>query len=239
MDEEKIYQRINDYCTVDVEDMFKLEPADFTMKRKEGLGASDMSAILGGMNKFKTEEDVLRDKLCKRVTDEDIEIGNKPAVRKGKDLEDLILKKASEYFDRPVYKPTNQYRIRNHEQLTVNFDGLMVEGDFVIPVEAKLTTTFGDRYWKYDLKHDTPWNEETSDLSQFCNNAADWHGVPVNYFIQLQQQMMGVGAPYGYLVSLRDKDWTLHVFKIPAYTRVIKSIQIMSYKFWNKVKALS
>jgi predicted phage-related endonuclease len=219
-----------EHLEVALEDMDKLTQEEFAMARRDGIGASDMSAILGAMDKFKTADDVLREKLLTIYTDEEKAIGEKVNVRKGRDLEPMILDKARDILEEVILKPTSMYRMTAHPYLTINFDGVIPRGR--IPVEAKFCSTYADKY--YDFGPDT--NERWKTHANYTDfyDQAKHYGVPAYYYIQLQQQLLGANAPYGYLAVLRDKDWNVYIFKIMADDHLQQKIINEGYLFWNK-----
>lgn len=211
-------------CSVVHPNAIGLTPEEFTNLRRVGLGASDASVILGAMPDWKTTEDVIKEKVTKDITADELEVGRKPAVRKGRDLEPLVLSKASELLNSFVYKPTAMYRIRDYAYLTVNYDGVVYDKAFV-PVEAKVVTIYGAKY--YDTTKAIAYlnyekkilkEKETFSSSFFNQNLetkAAACGIPNYYYVQVQQQMLGLNADHGYLAALNDKDWTLYLYYVP------------------------
>lgn len=230
-------------CAVVHDNVLELPNKEFAMLRRDGLGASDTSAILGAMDKFKTADDILVQKLSKEYTDEEAEVSDKVSVRMGKDLEPLILHKAGDALDAPVIKMQQMYRLKDYPWLTVNFDGIILReyGTVCTPVEAKLCTTYGDKYYDFSQANGlcTAFPGKPANLDvEFIKECAKFHGVPANYLVQLQQQLLGCGASEGYLAVLRVKDWTLYLFRIPRYEWLIQQMITETYKFWNKVLKL-
>jgi len=219
-----------EHLEVALEDMDTLTQEEFAMARRDGIGASDMSAILGAMDKFKTADDVLREKLLTIYTDEEKAIGEKVNVRKGRDLEPMILNKARDILGEVILKPTSMYRMKAHPFLTINFDGVIPRN--TVPVEAKFCSTYADKY--YDFGPDTNDRWKTHAYYTDFYDQAKHYGIPAYYYIQLQQQILGLGAPYGYLTVLRDKDWNIYIFKIMADPHLHDKIISEGYQFWNK-----
>ncbi len=205
----------------DAYEMAKFRQTEFIQLRKNGFGAAD-SSILLGVNPFTTIEELLAQKRSPVPTEEELAVGQLEAVRKGADLEPLILQKFEQWSEQEVYKPDAMYAFTDKDYLTVNFDGVMKLGELYIPVEAKYVSPTG-------LKHAGSW-----DLSKAINNLgegsvktcggrsieehvkeeATLYGIPVYYFTQLQQQIAALDAPFGYLAALVDKGWQLKVFKV-------------------------
>jgi len=229
--------RLLEHCTIAIENIGDLNEEGFAMARRNGVGASDSSAILGTMPKFRTADDVLCNKLEKTYTDAEKAIGEIVNVRKGKTLEPYILQQAEKQLGMPIWKSANMYRLIDYPHLTINYDGLTVLDDQLIPVEAKFVSTYGDKYYNFASPDPAPigFSAGTTNLEK-VEEAAKWHGIPPYYLVQVQQQLMGTGAPYAYLAALRDKDWTVYLFKIPAYDWMQTWLAVETYRFWNRVE---
>lgn len=201
---------------VDIEDVASLSDDDYTLARRNGLGASDASVYLGLMSQFgKDTLSLIKEKCSDTISDEERAIGQKENVRKGKDLEPLILKKAQDQLGIEVIKPTSMYRHKEFEFLTVNFDGVCKPREDYIPVEAKFVSHAGEKYY----------------------NRADPNGIPDYYTAQLQQQMLCLNSPYGYLAALFDKGWIFHMFQIDRQNRIINRIIVEGFSVWEKIQA--
>jgi hypothetical protein len=212
------------------QDVRQLNEEQFAMIRRNGIGASDTAAILGAYTGFgMTVDQLIQQKINNEYTEEEAEIGKKPAVRKGKDLEAIIIEKAAKSLGKSVQKDFAMYRMVDFPCLTVNFDGRLEDGT---PVEVKFCTTYGDKY--YDFTKD----EQSPFVSSDIFECAQYYGIPPYYYVQIQQQIMAAKTDHGYLCVLRDKDWELYVFKIHANPQVHELIQIETYKVWSKVRQL-
>lgn len=232
-----------------IEDIQALTDDDYALARRASLGASDSSIILG-VNPYKNKNDLIVEKRSKRITDAEREIKLKDAVRKGFDLEPLILQKYAKLMecDEPT-KPIAMYQIKDTPCLTINFDGVQLltddtKGDYLIPVEAKFVTTYGDKYYK----RDNAYKREIGDcaLHRNCRAYTDKQdrikakaeavGIPPYYYTQVQQQMYGLGAPFAYLVALHDKGWETVVYFIPRDEDCIHDIIIEGTKTWMRIQ---
>ena len=116
----------NTNLEIAVADIDQFSNDDYIILRRQGFGASD-SSILLGVNPYKTLPELIKEKASNVITAEERAIGEKAAVRKGRDLEPLIIVKFQEAFKKECIKPKDMYRIKNTNCLTVNFDG--VTGD--------------------------------------------------------------------------------------------------------------
>lgn len=191
---------------------------EYIMLRKNSIGASDVASMLNVG--FSTPQEVIAQKAYPYITEEEREIGKKPNVRKGKDLEPLILQKYVDATGNPCSKPTDMYEVV--PGLTVNYDAIRQEDELhtIIPVEIKYVSTFGNKYWKRDFDNlviECPKTEfHGGTLEAHLEKAAAACGIPVYYYTQLQTQMLGLEAPYGEICPLFDKDWNIQVYRVPA-----------------------
>ena len=233
-----------------VENIQAISDDEYALERRKGLGASDSSVILG-LNPYKTREDLIIEKRSPTISDTERAIKTKDAVRKGFDLEPIILQKFGKLMecDTPI-KPPSMYQITATPCLTINFDGIHImytdeqTVDYLIPVEAKFVTTYGDKY--YNREH--AFKREIGDciLHKNCRAYGDSIdrikakseavGIPPYYYTQVQQQMYGLGSPFGYLVALHDKGWETVVYFVPRDEECIRNIIVAGTKTWIKVQ---
>lgn len=214
----------------------------FIKLRRNGFGASDSSIILG-VNPYEDLPNLLAKKMSNVVTTEELAVGDKENVRKGADLEPLILSKAEEFFNMEIYKPQAQYRLRACPQLTTNFDGIMNVCGMLIPVEAKYVSPFANKYWNRQAAIDKPSDRgyitpsiQILDMKQYILKCAEKCGIPPYYYTQVQQQMLALNAPFGYLAALFDKGWQLLIFKIYKDQNICDSLECKSAEAWKVIK---
>lgn len=192
---------------------------EYATIRLQGFGASDCAALLG-VSKYGTKEDLIRDKIEGNLHPE---INDLAAVRKGKELEEpILLPKVEKFFGSLVIKPKHMYGMENG--LRVNFDGIIeIDSDF-IPTEVKYCTTFSRKNYNWSKAIENPkqevlepemnkytWNNYTIDN---IAKEADHYGIPINYYCQLQQQMMFLNSDYGYMCVMDELNWKMNYFKI-------------------------
>lgn len=219
---------------------------EYARLRKNSLGASDSSIVLG-VNPYKTLAELIKEKSLTELTEEEKAVGDKTAVRKGRDLEPLILSKDEQYFNRLVFKPKDMYRFKEAPWLTLNFDGVYQEksGQY-IPVEIKTVTMYGEKHYN---KNKAVFNE-IEGFQRFPENLADsaidtietkaaHYGIPPYYYTQLQVQMMALNAPYGFLSILCEKDWRFYSFFIHPDHDLWSRYIVESWKTWEKVVKLN
>ena len=227
-----------------IENVSDLSDEEYALARRKGLGASDSSVLLG-VNPYKKKSDLIIEKRSKIITDEERAIKMKEAVRKGFDLEPLILQKYVKLTGNPEpIKPTAMYQIVDNPCLTINFDGVGYVDDYLIPVEAKFVTTYGDKY--YNREHAMYREFGKCSLHRSCRAytdsidrikaKAEACGIPPYYYTQVQQQMYGLGSPFGLLTALHDKGWETVVYFIPRDEECIQNIIIEGRKIWIKIE---
>lgn len=223
-----------------MKELSKHDQVTYAMLRRSGLGASEASIYLG-VNLYQTVDELIENKRSVEYTDKEREIGEKENVRKGRDLEPLILEKFAEKMNILVETPAPMYRIIEHPQLTINYDGICMMGDQPIPVEAKWVSSYGAKYWDTTktintLFEGTPMICGGATIIDHINDEAQLYGVPSYYYTQVQQQMMGVKAPFCYFAVLFDKGWDFRVYKIFADSVTQAAIISESPKVWNRIK---
>lgn len=213
----------------------------FCMTRRQGIGGSE-AAVLLGISKWNTLDQLIEQKCSTEITDEERRVGEMPSVRKGADLEPIILNKFSEWSDKLIVKPAAMYRIDKCPALTVNFDGVYQDNGMIIPVEAKLVTQWGQKYWKtnhcatgfnYPCQHPL---YAGKDMLDHIQTISDMYGVPDYYYSQVQHQLIATGSDYGWLVALFDKDWELHCYKIYKDAYVQDEIMAMAKATWEVIE---
>ena len=227
-----------------VEDVAALTDEEYALIRRKGLGASDSSVLLG-VNPYKQKSDLIVEKRSKIITDEERAIKMKDAVRKGFDLEPIILQKYTKLTGKPEpIKPTSMYRIKATPCLTINFDGVSYVNDYLIPVEAKYVTPYGDKYYNRNNALMREFGEcalvrtcrAYTDSVDHIKAKAEAVGIPPYYYTQVQQQMYGLGSPFGYLVALHDKGWETVVYFVPRDEECIRNIIVAGTKTWIKIQ---
>lgn len=241
--EEKIVEQ--GVLEIAIENVQSMDKEQYALVRKNYFGASD-SSILCGVNLYKTMEQLLEEKNCKYLTEEEKAVGEKPIVKKGYDLEPIILDKAWHELDTLnkigiLIKPEHMYKFKNVDGLSVNYDGVWFEGNQIpIPVEAKLVSKYGEKYYNKDIKiseaKSVPMHIEDDDLAKHIKRKALKFGIPAYYYTQVQQEIAGLNAPYGYLAAMFDETWTFKLFFIQRDDYVINKIYSRCEDNIGKVK---
>jgi hypothetical protein len=134
------------------------------------------------------------------------------------------------------------YRIMEHLQLTINFDGVCDMAGQLIPVEAKFCSMFADKYWNRGkciatLQDGKEYIWAGSSIVNHIVEVSELYGIPPYYYTQVQQQMLGLNAPFGYFAVIFDKGWEFGAYKIFRDKLVQDEIMKESARVWAKVKA--
>ena len=231
-----------------VENIDAVSKEEFTQLRRKGFGGSD-SSVLVGVNPFSTISDLIASKTRTELSEEEKAIGKLAAVRKGNDLEPLIITKATAILETQVFKPPHMYRFKDYPYLTMNFDGVTdLHGKQYIPVEIKVCTFRGEKHYnKFKALYDEgrpegseviPEPEDISEHNMSIEERAAHYGIPPYYFTQLQQEMMALNAPFGFIAVLFESDWNVRIFKVWKDPKTQNAIIIEGYKTWQKVEQI-
>jgi len=224
---------------VKVKNINEVPEEEYAMLRKESFGGSDAS-ILCGVNLYKTMDQLITEKNSKFLTEEEKEVGNKPIVRKGRDLEPIILDKASKELGVEITKPTSMYEFSEAPILTLNYDGVCEKGDILIPIEAKLVSKWGEKYYNKEKtleeNADVDMKIEGDTLEAHIKRKALRIGIPAYYYTQVQQELMGLNAPYGYLAVLFDESWDFKLYLVKADEYVQNKIYDIADKNKDKIE---
>ena len=217
----------------------------FAMLRRAGLGASDSSIILG-VNLYTSLDELIAQKRSMVLTEKELEIGELENVRKGHDLEPVILNQFAKQFGVEVHKPKPMYRYKDVPCLTVNFDGVFLLNDQLIPVEAKFVSRYASKYWTRPLRvqslQDGIMRMRTievqyhTDIAEHIKLCAADCGIPPYYYTQVQQQLLALDAPFAYLSSVWDKGWEYNTFVIPKDIITQHALITRAERVWKKIK---
>lgn len=115
--------------------------ADWLERRKEGIGASEIGAVLG-LSRWATALDIYADKIDAPGRDEPGE-----AAEWGKLLEPVVLAEFGRRSGLSVEADGRLLRSVEHPWCLATLDGLAAEGDQLVPVEAKTATVYLEDEW--------------------------------------------------------------------------------------------
>lgn len=178
---------------------------EWLKKRKEGIGASEIGAVLG-LNKYKTPYDVWLDKTSRDI----IEIIETPAMRRGTRMEEIVAEEYVAYSGNQVRRD-NKMRIHpTHKFLFASLDRIILDkGDSrgVGVLECK-TVSFQTK---------KAWEDE----------------IPLYYYAQLQQQLAVTGYTWGEIALLVADTFDLTVLPFQRDDEFIASMEQAAYEFWN------
>ena len=233
---------------VDISNIDQYPNEQYALLRKNGLGTSDSSIVLG-VNPYTSKNDLIAEKCRNYLTKEELEVGTKSAVRKGRELEPLIIHKHSQVMGRRIIKPTDMYRHKSYPFIKFNFDGVIdklynEDGTYqYIPDEIKVVTIYGMKHYqpkKATFSEFTGWqlippHYEKEDVG--IEQKAAMYGIPPYYYTQLQQQIFGLNAPYGFLTVMFEKDWQIHSWFVWRDQKVINQLIMEDAKTWNIIES--
>lgn len=224
---------------VKVKNINEVSEEEYALLRKESFGGSDAS-ILCGVNLYKNINQLITEKNNKFLTEEEKEVGKKAIVRKGRDLEPIILDKASKELGIEITKPTSMYKFLKAPILTLNYDGVCEKDNILIPIEAKLVSKWGEKYYNKEKtleeNADIDMKIEGDTLEAHIKRKALRIGIPAYYYTQVQQELMGLNAPYGYLAVLFDESWDFKLYLVKADEYVQNKIYDIADKNKNKIE---
>lgn len=224
---------------VKVKNINEVSEEEYALLRKESFGGSDAS-ILCGVNLYKNINQLITEKNNKFLTEEEKEVGKKAIVRKGRDLEPIILDKASKELGIEITKPTSMYEFLEAPILTLNYDGVCEKENILIPIEAKLVSKWGEKYYNKEKtleeNTDVDMKIEGDTLEAHIKRKALRIGIPAYYYTQVQQELMGLNAPYGYLAVLFDESWDFKLYLVKADEYVQNKIYDIADKNKNKIE---
>ena len=100
-DYERLLEIVHDDAA-SLADKQKTDPEAFASIRRNGFGASD-SATLLQLSPWVSISELLQQKCATQQSEAEKEIGTKPSVRMGVDLEPLILSKFEDWLEDSVY----------------------------------------------------------------------------------------------------------------------------------------
>lgn len=221
---------------------------EYALLRKNGLGTSDSSIVLG-VNPYTTKAELIAQKCRDYLTEEEMAVGDKAAVRKGRELEPLIIHKHSQILGKKVIKPIDMYKSKTYPYIKFNYDGVIdkeykEDGSYqYIPDEIKVVTMYGRKHYKKNLatfSELTGWREippHYEELDVSIEEKASMYGIPPYYYTQLQQQIWGLNAPYGFLTVMFEDNWEVHSFFVWRDQKTINQLIIEATKTWNAIQA--
>lgn len=214
------------------------DPELFTMIRRGYFGASDSSVLLG-VNPYQTIDKLLAQKQSPTMTDEEVELSEKPTIRMGRDMEPIILQKFIDMTSIVAIKPEPMYRLGD-TNLSVNYDALTKDN---VPVEIKCISFFGDKNWDFNKAY-THQHQHVmmTNIAEKIKAQAKMVGVPPYYYTQVQQQLLGVEADVAYIAAFSTKQWQLYYFIVDQDEEIqealINAAQMLEIKTEANVMAV-
>lgn len=246
-----------------VPDIDNATAEEFTQHRRAGFGGSDSSTLLG-VNPYSNHEELIDSKIRTTLSEDEKAIATKAAVRKGNDLEPLMLKKAGDALGIKVFKGKDMYQFKDYPYLTMNFDGIgtfpkghlfafMGTTHNYAPIEPKAVSSPGTfrKYFNpavavYSEQRlfagQDPWAPPPAPLSDAelkgwpIERKAAYFGIPPYYYTQVQQEMMALNANGGFLPYTYVADWLFFMAYIQKDPYVWNALKIEGYKLWAEIE---
>ena len=220
---------------------------EYALLRKDGLGTSDSSIVLG-VNPYTTRSELIAQKCRDYLTEDEKAVGDKPAVIKGRELEPFIISKHSQIIGKHIIKPIDMYKSKEFPYIKFNYDGVIdkeyrEDGTYqYIPDEIKVVTYFGQKHYNRKKAYfrerigyqSIPENYGLENIP--LENKAAKYGIPPYYYTQLQQQIYGLNAPYGFLTVLFEKDWEIVSYYVWRDQTTINQLILEDTKTWNAIQ---
>jgi len=191
--------------------IYKIDQEDklgFLIKRKEGIGGSDIAAVCG-LNPYKSVLSVWYEKTQKDLKIEEENIPAEIGLILEDYLEKKFISKFQKLYDEEIELKKMPY-ILAHDQYDwcrCTLDRYIEKNNEIIPVEFKTTSEYQKDKWK---------EEE----------------IPEQYYLQVQWQLFITGAKKGYLGVLIGNR-VFDIREIPRNENVINMALERADDFWN------
>lgn len=187
---------------------------DWLELRTKGIGGSDIGAILE-LNTYTSPLKIYKQKVEGYRED----VSDNPFIKKGKDLEDLILTNyVKPYFHKMGYtvgKPNFMIINSDYPFFRANVDGIAFKK--------------GEDYHN-NIIIEIKWVSEWAEVNWF---KPEYNGIPASYYAQVQLYMAVTGARSTILCALFDKNWEMHYFVIPYDESFVKNLIAKGRDFYQ------
>lgn len=183
----------------------EMSKEEWLLKRKEGIGASEIGAVLG-FNKYRTPYQVWLDKTSRDI----IEVIETPAMRRGTMMEETVAQEYSTYTGNTIRRD-NKIRIHPEARfLFASLDRIILDkndGRGVGVLECKTVSSFAQKQWEEE--------------------------IPLYYYAQLQQQLAVTGYSWGEIALLVADTFELTILPFERNEDFIKQMIDVASIFWN------
>lgn len=183
-------------------------------KRRQGLGGSDIAAILGE-NPFQSQLDVYLSKIGEVPELEG------PAIKRGRALEPIARKLYEQLTDRRTSPGQDMIIDAEHPVLFANVDGFVHD-----PTMPKIHADSA-----------TPWANGVLELKapglRAFSKMKD-HGVPKYYLLQIQHYLGVTGMQFGSFAAFSAERWEMLHFDVHRDDELIRVVRRMSVEWWEE-----
>lgn len=178
---------------------------DFHRLRRTGIGGSDAAAVLG-RSKWRTARDVWEEKTD---TEKFAPQPRNPIFERGKRLEPVALQLYLEESGETVHSAQDLYRHPQHDFLMCHPDGLIVAnaGDGVLEIKVLGMQTFGKILRE---------------------------GIPEDYLLQMQHNLMVTGKTWGEFFILQPERWQTLRVNVQADPTLQAQMEAAEVLFWEQ-----
>lgn len=189
--------------------MDDVERKAWLAKRRQGLGGSDIAAILGE-NPFQSQLDVYLSKIG------EVDELEGPAIKRGRALEPIALK---------LYEEITKRRIRYNPQMIIDPEFPMLFANIDAGVERGSLAAAGE-YEDGVLETKAP------GLRTFANMKD--HGIPKYYYLQIQHYLGVTGLPFGAFAAFSAERWEMLQFDVERDDELIRVMRRVSVEWWTE-----
>jgi putative phage-type endonuclease len=169
---------------------------DWLELRTKGIGGSDIGAIMG-LNPYSSPLKIFKQKVEGYKED----LSNNTFVKKGKELENLILTN----YVKPYFKNLG-YEVGKPDFMIINSDYPFFRAN----VDGIAFNNSKD--YKENIIVEIKWVSEWAEVNW---NKPEYNGIPPSYYAQVQEYMLVTGAQNAIVCALFDKDWEMNYFVVP------------------------
>lgn len=175
------------------------------VRQKQGIGASEIAPMMG-LSQYKTPYQVWIEKTASDVT----ETPDTPAMKRGRMLEEIVAQMYAEESG-DVVRKDNKIRVHPEcEQVFASLDRTIVDkedGNGPGVLECKTVSAWAFKNWETD--------------------------IPIQYYLQVQQQLAVTGYTWGVIAVLNIDTWELTVVRFDRDEKMIATILAEVDAWWK------
>ena len=189
---------------------------DFLARRKQGLGASDIAAILG-LNPYRTPVDVFLDKIGATDNSDSLRL------RFGREAEEFVAQEYAKITGQKVVRHNALLKHHDFPNVIGNIDRLVVTNGKVAAHQGQIRTWLG-----LECKTVGGWAFQQGDWGEAGSDK-----VPFPYLIQCLTYMELTGCKQWDLAALVGAGERLAIYHIPANPELARKLCAKAQDFWD------